>query len=177
MSMVPATLVNMIIGTYYTNISEELHPDFHTNRHIDDIILPPGYSQYYTVMGIYRANDNVYDKLASENLQEILIIRPVSGTNIDDIAAIIIDNKIYNVIDDIINVLSPDDDEDEGAAELTDEDEDGFADEYEDDWSEDAMLAHGAALYDAYGPDVDTMDFDDYDAACYLSYKRQIGEA
>ena len=44
----------------------------------------------------------------------------------------------------------------------------------DDLWDYDEMLKHGKDLYDSYGPDVDTYDMDEYDAECYLTYKRSI---
>ena len=50
-----------------------------------------------------------------------------------------------------------------------------YPDTERDDWSEDVMLANGKALYDAFGSEVDTADMTEYDAECYLAYKRNIG--
>lgn len=175
MAMIPATDVSIILGTYYKDVTTELYPDFYTNPETRERLIPYGYDKYYKVLGVYEAKDHVYDILANENLQEVLLIHVSSSIMTGDMIAMEIDNKLYDVLDDIMKVLatsenSEDDDEED---EVITQD-DGYG--QVEDWSEDGMIAYGQEIYDAYGSEVDTQDMTEYEAACYLAYKRSIGE-
>ena len=146
-----------IIETYYDEVTEQLYPDWYDNEDYEEELLPAGYQSYF-IWGIYQAKPEYDDILSANGFQEVYLIMREGGYD-NKFIAITDKYKLYDVTSEIDEILSYDE-----------EDED------EQDWSEDAMIKHGAALYDAYGPDVDTSDMISYDAACYLAYLRDIGK-
>lgn len=159
--------IEEILETYYNDVTEELYPDFYDNDSYEEQLLPVGY-EGCIIDGIFQVKDEYFDLLSQNGLQDVYLIscgyfssvaREVGKTKF---IGQVIDNRLYDATDEIEDII---------ASQITDE-----SDEEIEDWSEEAMLAHGEELYSSYGPDVDTQDMTEYEAACYLAYKRSIGE-
>ena len=143
-----------ILDIYYTDITNQI-----SEKELADF-LPQGY-EGYEILGIYQANDDVYDVLASDGYSEVIYVRPALNEYFEDFLGMVIHDRLYDVTSDIEKILY--------------EYEFGNEEEDEEDWSEETMLQYGKQLYNSYGPDIDTYDMPEYDAECYLAYKRSIG--
>lgn len=120
-------------------------------------LLPPGYEDYQ-VWRVYQTRyANEPGSFADEGYGELYHI--ISLLNDDEFLGLVVGNELCDVTDDVIRI---------GRGYFYD-------DEWDDeDWSPEAMIRYGKELYDAYGPDVDTYDLDEYDAECYLAYKSTL---
>lgn len=145
--------VDEILNRYYNNCTYKYYPNFDYNDdEIQAELLPEGYDDVI-VWNIFEARPDYKNILSADGYDCVYHIIGKYDDSKEFIGQVIGD-RLYDVTDDIMELL------DEGY----DEEED----------SEEDMLAHGKELYDAYGPDVDTYDLDEYDAECYLAYKRTI---
>ena len=148
---------NEILKNYYDDADEEVFPEFYTSENSDAELIP-GYENEYTVYSIHKAKPEYAEKLAEDGYD---IVYRIIGQGRDFIG-MIINNLLYDVTDDILNLLEEDND---------DEDDTNYNPGYRgDNFMSD--LKHGEALYQAYGPNVDPNDLDEDDAECYLAYKR-----
>lgn len=145
--------VDEILNRYYNNCTYKYYPNFDYNDdEIQAELLPAGYDDVI-VWNIFEARPDYKNILAADGYDYVYHIIGKYDDSKEFIGQVISD-RLYDVTYDIMELL------DEGY------DEDGN--------SEEDRLARGKELYDAYGPDVDTYDLDEYDAECYLAYKRSI---
>lgn len=145
--------VDEILNRYYNNCTYKYYPNFDYNDdEIQAELLPTGYDDVI-VWNIFEARPDYKNILAADGYDCVYHIIGKYDDSKEFIGQVIGD-RLYDVTYDIMELLDEGDDEEE--------------------YSEELMLAHGKELYDAYGPDVDTYDLDEYDAECYLAYKRSI---
>jgi len=147
-----------ILHKYYNDITEEEYPGFDYNDdEVQAELLPPGYDDVI-VWGIYDAKPEWENVLAEDGYASVYHIVGKYDDSIEFIGCVI-GNRLYDVTADLNYTLGGDDIKEEMMS-----------------FDHPDRVAYGKELYNAYGPDVDTYDLDEYDAECYLAYKRSIGE-
>lgn len=145
--------VDEILNHYYNNCTYKYCPNFDYNDdEIQAELLPAGYDDLI-VWNIFKARPDYENILAADGYDYVYHIIGKYDDSKEFIGQVVGD-RLYDVTYDIMELLDEGDDEEE--------------------YSEEDMLAHGKGLYDAYGPDVDTYDLDEYDAECYLAYKNSL---
>lgn len=140
-----------ILKKYYTDAEDKVYPGFFDSDDAEADLIP-GYENEYSIYGIYEAKPQYLDILSKDGYN---IVYRIIG-NHEDFIGVMISGELYDVTDDIL--------------QLVDED---YAEESMS-YESDDRLAYGKKLYDAYGPDIDPYDLDEYDAECYLAYRRSI---
>lgn len=144
---------NDILNTYYDNAEEKVYPEFFDTETAEADLIP-GYENEYTIYSIHEAKPEYYDSLSRDGYN---IVYRIIGKGKDFIGQYI-DGELYDVTEDIARIVDED-----SELELM-------------SFDQPDRVAYGKEIYDSYGPDVDPYDLDDYDAECYLAYKRSIGE-
>lgn len=149
--------IDTILNRYYNNCTYKYCPDFDYNDdEIQAELLPAGYDDLI-VWNIFEARPDYKNILAADGYDVVYhIVDKYDDTK--EFIGQVVGDKLYDVTDDIMQLLDED-----------------YAEEAMS-FNKDDRLAYGQELYNAYGPDVDTYDLDEYDAECYLAYKRSIGE-
>jgi len=156
-----------LLDIYYNDISDQYDEWVLTET------LPEGYEDY-TISGVYEADPDIpelYEMLASKGCQEVLYIAPSAEYPFsEEFIGIVVGNELRDVTQDIERITSAwDFDYVDSIINKPSQPEDDSYEDYED-WSEEAMLDHGADLYATYGGSVDVNDMSEYDAECYLMY-------
>lgn len=147
-----------ILNKFYNNITEEEYPGFDYNDdEVQAELLPPGYDDVI-VWGIYEAKPEWMNILAEDGYAVVYHVIGKYDDTIEFIGAVI-GRRLYDVTEELNYILR----------------DDGVKEEMMS-FDQSDRIAYGEELYHAYGPDVDPEDLDEYDAECYLAYKRSIGE-
>lgn len=142
-----------ILNTYYDDADEEVYPGFYDSENVEAELIP-GYEKEYTIYSIHRAKPEYAELLSGDGYG---VVYRILGRGKDFIGQYA-DGKLYDVGDDIARIVDED-----SELELM-------------SFDQPDRVAYGEELYNSYGPDVDPNDLDEYDAECYLAYKRSIGE-
>ena len=142
-----------ILNTYYDDAEEEVFPGFFDSENAEAELIP-GYEKEYTIYSIHRVKPEYAELLSGDGYD---IVYRILGRGKDFIGQYA-DGQLYDVSEDIARIVDED-----SEPELM-------------SFDQPERVAYGEELYNSYGPDVDPNDLDEYDAECYLAYKRSIGE-
>lgn len=142
-----------ILNTYYDDAEEEVFPGFFDSEDVEAKLIP-GYEDEYTIYSIHRVKPEYAELLSGDGYG---IVYRILGRGKDFIGQYV-GRELYDVGDDIARIVDED-----SEPELT-------------SFDQPEKVAYGEELYNSYGPDVDPNDLDEYDAECYLAYKKSIGE-
>lgn len=148
-----------ILNKYYRNATYKYCPDFEVNDSTIQAQLLPGYEYTeWIVSNIFEARPEYQELLAEEGYDVVyhIVDRYENGK---EFIGWMSEGQLLDITSDL-NLLLRGDETAEKAMSFDSPE----------------RVAYGEELYNSYGPDVDPNDLDEYDAECYLAYKRSIGQ-